>query len=107
MNKALLIQLLTSAGMVAGMVAVAWWAKIARPTPPLDETAVRTLLADDFPDIEPDQVWIADQGRGAVARAGDKALVLFRLGDGYVARLAPWRDDFIGATPWPPKGMRA
>lgn len=107
MNKALLIELLGSAAAVAGMVAVAWWARIPRPTPPLDESAALVLLADDFPDIKPDQVWIADEGRGAVARAGDKALVLFRLGDGYVARLTPWRDDFIGAASWPPRGVRA
>ena len=107
MNKALLLEFLGSAASVAVLVAIAWWARIPRPTPPLDEAAARSLLADDFPDIHPDQIWIADEGCGAVARAGDRALVLFRLGDGYVARLVAWRDDYVGAAPWPPKGVRA
>ncbi|WP_269716436.1 hypothetical protein [Caulobacter sp. NIBR2454] len=107
MNKALLVELFGSALAVAGMVGLAWWAKIPRSTPPLDEAAARAILADDFPDITPENIWIADDGRGAVARAGEQALVLFQLGDSYVARLVAWRDDFIGATPWPPKGVRA
>lgn len=107
MDKALLIQYLGSVLAVAFMVGLAWWARIPRPTPPLDEAAARALLADDFPDINPEQVWIADNGRGAVARAGDHALVLFRLGDSYVARLVAWRDEFVGAARWPPKGVRA
>lgn len=118
-----------SAVAVAFMVAVAGWARIARPTPPLDDAAARALLADEFPDHRPDAPWLAADGRGAVARAGEAALVVFRLGDGWVSRSLPWAsaltapvrggkvhfklDDpacprarlaVSGVNPWPPAG---
>ena len=90
MDKALLIQLVGSATAVALLVGLAAWARIARPTPPLDVTAVRALLVEEFPDDPVDALWIAADGAGAVARSGELALVLWREGDGYVARAAPW-----------------
>ncbi|KRA65019.1 hypothetical protein ASD79_18975 [Caulobacter sp. Root655] len=90
MDKALLIQLVGSATAVALLVGLAAWARIARPTPPLDGQAARTLLADEFPDDPVDALWTAADGTGAVARSGDLALVLWRKGDGYVARAVPW-----------------
>ncbi|MDB5455049.1 MAG: hypothetical protein JWP92_634 [Caulobacter sp.] len=91
MDKALLIQLLGSAAAVAVLVALAAWAGIPRPAPRLDADAARRLLAAEFPDHAPPKgVWISADGVAAVARAGDDALILWRLGDGYVARLAPW-----------------
>lgn len=92
MDKALLIQLVGSATAVALLVGLAAWASIARPTPPLDAQAARALLADEFPDDSVDALWIAADGAGAVARSGELALVLWRKGDGYVARTAPWAD---------------
>lgn len=89
MDKALLIQLFGSAAAVALLVGFAAWARIARPTPPLDAEAARALLADEFPDDPVDAVWIAADGTGLVARSGALALVLWRKGDGYVARSAP------------------
>jgi len=118
-----------SAVAVTLMVAIAAWARIARPTPPLDETAARALLAGEFPDHHPGEIWLAADGAGAVARAGGEALILFRLGDAWVARGLPWeralaapvqrgrvhfrigdpaapwaRLAVSGITPWPPEG---
>lgn len=92
MDKALLIQLLGSAVAVSLLVAFAAWARIARPTPPLDARGARALLADEFPDDPVDAVWIADDGAGLIARSRETALVAWRKGDGYVARAMPWAE---------------
>lgn len=86
----MLIQLLGSAVAVSLLVALAAWARIPRPTPPLDAQGARALLAVEFPDDRIDALWIADDGAGLVARSGDRALVLWRKGDGYVARETAW-----------------
>lgn len=86
MDKALLIQLVGSAVAVSLLVAIAAWARIPRPTPPLDADGAQALLAVEFPDDRIDAVWIAADGKGLVARSGDRALVAWRKGDGYVAR---------------------
>ena len=123
-----LIRLAVSAMLVAVMIGVAAWARIARPTAPLDETAARDLLAGEFPDMKPDYIWIAGDGAGVIARAGAEALVIYRLGDSWVARSMPWRLALLapvhrgkvllklrdpaapmarlavsGVTPWPPQ----
>ena len=90
MDKALLIQLLGSAVAVSLLVAIAAWARIPRPTPPLDADGARALLAVEFPDDPVDALWIAADGAGVVARSGDRALVVWRKGDGYVARDLAW-----------------
>lgn len=90
MDKALLIQLVGSTVGIAALIALAAWAGIARPTPPLDPAALAALLAEEFPDHHPHATWITADGAGAVARDGDRALVLWRRGDGYVAREADW-----------------
>ena len=90
MNHALYIQLAASGAAVAILVAVAAWANIARSAPPLDETAAQRLLALEFPGREPERIWVAVDGLGALAKCGAMALVLCRLGDGYVARHIPW-----------------
>jgi hypothetical protein len=92
LDKALLIQLLGSALAVSLLVALAAWARIARPTPPLDGDSARALLAFEFPDEQIDALWIAADGAGVVARSGRHALILWRKGDGYVAREAAWAD---------------
>lgn len=89
--NATLVQLAASAALVAFMIAVAGWARIARPFAPLDQAAARALLAGEFPDRVADQVWVAGDGAGAIARAGEDALVIFRLGDSWVGRTMPWR----------------
>lgn len=90
MDKALLIQLGGSVVAVVLLVAFAAWLGVARATPPLDVEAAGRLLDLEFPDNRPDALWIAADGAGLIARVGDLALVLWRRGDGYVARETPW-----------------
>jgi hypothetical protein len=111
---------------VAVLVGIAAWANIARSAPPLDDERARKILAEEFPGKVLEQVWVAVDGQGAVAKAGGMALVLCRLGDGYVARQIPWAQALaasfkdgrisidltdvaapravIALTQWPPKG---
>ncbi len=98
MDKALLVQLLGSAVAVALLVGLAAWAGKPRPTPPLDGVSAHRLLAEEFPDHRIDHVWLADDGAGVVARSGAEGLVIWRRGDGYVARSAPWA-AIAGAVP--------
>jgi hypothetical protein len=130
-NNAILIQFGGSALAVGLMVAVAAWARIARPVAPLDLAAARTLLAIDYPDLVPDDIWISADQAGAIARAGAEALVLYRLGDSWVTRHLPWdkalkapirsgqvrlkladpsapmaRLAVSGVNPWPPEGLK-
>ena len=90
MDLSFLIKTGVSGLAIALLVALAAWARIARPTPELDETAVRDILAFEFPGVRAGGIWISEDGRGAVVRAGDEALIVYRIGDGYVARSAPW-----------------
>lgn len=90
MPTGFLVQLAGSAVAISVLTLLAAWARIARPTPALDEAHLRTLLVDEFPDVHPGAVWICPDGSGAVARARDDALIVFRLGDGYVTRSIPW-----------------
>jgi len=89
-NSAYLIQLAVSAVAVALMIGIAAWGTRGRGAPPLDEAAARRWLADEFPGRRLDNLWLAADGRGAVARSADEALVLGRMGDGYVARRVAW-----------------
>ncbi|HRD27664.1 MAG TPA: hypothetical protein PLO65_05125, partial [Caulobacter sp.] len=68
--NATIIQLAVSGALVGLMIAVAGWARIARPVAPLDEATARAVLAAEFPDLTADLLWIAGDGAGAVARAG-------------------------------------
>jgi hypothetical protein len=85
-----MIQTAGSAVAVALMIGLAAWARIARPLAPLDETAARALFAEEFPGEPIEAVWVAADGRGAIARSGAVGLVVSRIGDGYVARHIPW-----------------
>lgn len=89
--NAQLIQLAVSAALVALMILVAALFGRTRPVEPLDEGSARALLAGEFPDLTPDYLWVAGDGAGAIARAGADALVVYRLGDSWVARTLPWR----------------
>ncbi|MDR3513439.1 MAG: hypothetical protein P4L73_17510 [Caulobacteraceae bacterium] len=90
MTWAFVIQTTVSALAILGLVALAGWARIAAPRPPLDAAAARAVLAEEFPDSRIGAVWIAADGRAAVARAGEEALIVWLRGDDYVARQAPW-----------------
>lgn len=91
------LQFAVSTVAVAGLVALAGWAHIAKPTPPLDVDSARRQLLVEFPDVPFDQIWLAAKGEGAIVRSGESALVLFRAGDSYVARSMPWSQAL--ATP--------
>jgi HAMP domain-containing protein len=89
-NHAYLVQVAASGAAVAALVGLAAWARIARPLNPLDEASARFHLAEEFPERTIERVWVAEDGAGALAKSGASALVLCRLGDGYVARQIPW-----------------
>lgn len=97
MGHELYIQLAGSGAAVAALVAVAAWANIARSAPPLDDERARQLLAIEFPGRSVERVWVAVDGQGAIGKAGAMALVLCRLGDGYVARQIPWAQALAGS----------
>ena len=72
------------------LVALAAWAGIARPISRLDQTSAFELFSAEFPGRPVSAVWVADDGRSATADAGNTALLLVQIGDGYVAREVPW-----------------
>lgn len=86
----MLIQLIGSAIAISVLVAIAGLAGIARPTPPLDAAGLAALLAEEFPDHHPTAAWISADGSGALARDGDAVLVLWKRGDGFIARDLAW-----------------
>ena len=90
MDKSFFIQFAASFGAVAVLVAIAAWAKIAKPMPPLSDARARDLIAQEFPGRTLDRIWVAVDGRGALAKSGASALVLCEVGDHYVARQIPW-----------------
>ena len=90
MTPAYIIQTLVSFLAILMLVGIAWWAKIARHAPDLDEASARALIAVEFPDHAVGAVWVAADHRSALARSGDEALIVYRAGDGYVARSTPW-----------------
>lgn len=90
MSPAFLFQLAGSTVAVGALVAVAAWAKIARPAGPLDDARARALLAEEFPGRTLDGLWVATDGAGALAKSGGLALVLCQVGDGWAARQIPW-----------------
>jgi hypothetical protein len=90
MSTAFLIQTAASLVAIGAMVALAAWAKIARPQAPLDEARARELIAEDYPDHAIETVWLSADGAGALAKCGPQALVLTRLGDGWAVRQMPW-----------------
>ena len=90
LSQAFLIQVAASGAAVAALVGLAAWARIARPLNPLDDRTARFYLGEEFPDRKVDQLWVATDGAGALARSGASALILVQLGDGYVARQIPW-----------------
>lgn len=90
MSQAFFVQFAASAGAIAVLVGLAAWAKIAKPMTPLTDAKALSLLAEEFPGRPIERVWVAVDGRGALAKSGAAALVLCEVGDGYVARHIPW-----------------
>jgi hypothetical protein len=98
LSLAALIQLAISAAAVAAMVGLAAWATRGRGAPPLDEATARRWLADEFPGHAIEGLWLAIDNRGAVAKSGDQAFVLTRMGDVYAARRLPWSEATAART---------
>lgn len=92
MSAAFLIQLVISAVAVAALVGLAAWLGVPRVKGPMTDDAVRTILAEEFPDDPVGGIWLAQDGLSAVARSGDQALIIYRVGDGHVTRAAPFRE---------------
>jgi hypothetical protein len=90
MTLAFLIQTVVSLIAVLLLAGLAWWARIARHAPDLDSDTARVLLAEEFPDHALGSVWVSADGRAALARSEDEALIVYRAGDGYVTRHLPW-----------------
>jgi hypothetical protein len=129
LSIAALMQFAISAIAVALMVGLAAWMTHGRGAPLLDEPTARRWLADEFPGRVLDGLWLADDGKGAVAKSGDRALVLSRMGIGYAARQVPWAQAagaslkdgrvriaftdvaapraVLAMTVWPPKELAA
>src|SRR6185437_7899279 len=66
------------------------WARIPRRVAPLDEAAARAVISEELPDTLVERVWVDATGQAAVAKSGEEGLVLFRVGDGFAVRAAPW-----------------
>lgn len=90
MSQDFLVQTALSGLAVLVLVLLAAWAKIAKPMPPLSDARAAKLLAEEFPGRKLDRIWVAVDGRGALARSGASALILCEVGDHYVARNIPW-----------------
>lgn len=90
MSHAFFVQFAGSAAAIALLVGLAAWAKIAKPMTPLTDARALSLLAEEFPGRPIERIWVAVDGRGALAKSGAAALVLCEVGDGYVARHIPW-----------------
>jgi CTP:molybdopterin cytidylyltransferase MocA len=84
------LQFAASLAAVALLVGLAAWAKISKPMTPLDDARALKLLGEEFPGRRVERIWVAVDGRGALAKSGAAALVLCEVGDGYVARHIPW-----------------
>ncbi|MCR5880015.1 hypothetical protein [Phenylobacterium sp. J367] len=97
MSDAFLIQLAASGLAVALLVGLAAWASIGRPNQPLTDAKARSLFDEEFPGRALDGVWVAEDGKGALAKSGAAALVLCRFGDGFVARQIPWGQALASA----------
>lgn len=90
MPEGFAVQFAASLAAVALLVGLAAWAKISKPMTPLDDDRALKLLAQEFPGRTVERIWVAVDGRGALAKSGAAALVLCEVGDGYVARHIPW-----------------
>ncbi|MEW6018915.1 MAG: hypothetical protein AB1760_12665 [Pseudomonadota bacterium] len=90
MDKAFLFQLAGSMAAVGVLVALSALARLGRPGAGLDESRASLMFAEDFPDRRIDRLWITQDGKGALARSGDTALILVAVGDGYACRRIPW-----------------
>ncbi len=79
------------------LVGATAWASLSKPKPPLNETRARALFDEIFPDRRLDAVWVAADGKGAMAKSGALALVLCAVGEEFVGRRLPWASALASA----------
>jgi hypothetical protein len=90
LSQTFVVQVALSAAALALLLALAFWAKLAKPMPPLGDERARDLLQEAFPSRVLERIWVSVDGRGAVAKSGAAALVLYETNEGYVTRHIPW-----------------
>lgn len=98
MSLAFLITFAASAVAILALAGLAAWARIERPTRDLNEAEVLRLLSEEHPGWTPERVILSLDRKTAIARRGDAALILFRMGDGHVTRTASW-DEIAALKP--------
>jgi hypothetical protein len=79
------------------LVGAAAWASLTKPRPSLNEARARGLLEELFPGRTLDAIWVAADGKGAMAKSGASALVLCAVGEEFVGRRLPWASALSGA----------
>lgn len=92
MDQGYAVQFAVSATAIIILALVAAWARIPRKVAPLDEGSARAVIADELPDTPVEKVWVDAAGQAAVAKSGSEGVVLFRVGDGFAVRSAPWAE---------------
>jgi len=92
LDQAYIIQFAVSAVAIVVLASVAALARIPRKVAPLNEASARAVIADELPDTKVERVWVDAAGRAAVAKSGAEGVVLFRVGDGFAVRSAPWSE---------------
>lgn len=90
MSVAYLIQTAASGVAILILAALAWKFGVARHPGPLTKERALSLMALDRPADALGPVWLAADGRSALARAGSEAVILYAVGDGHVVRTLPW-----------------
>ena len=90
MTIAYLIQTAASAVAILALAALAWKFGVGRHPTALSEAEARAIMAEELPSMAIGRIWLAADGRAALARSGDEALILYAVGDGHIARTAPW-----------------
>lgn len=123
-----LVQIALTAAAFGVLIAVSTWARGASPDTPLTRERARELILARFPGRKVEAMWVAVDGRGAVARSGVMALVLYQQAGRPILRQMPWpmvlaataRDGLVrlelgeGSPPallaldaWPPRSLAA
>nr|QQZ48629.1 hypothetical protein JKL49_13905 [Phenylobacterium glaciei] len=96
MDKQFAIQFAGSFAAVALLVALAAWAKIAKPMSPLSDARARALFADEFPGKVLDGLWVANDGRGRSPALAPRPWCCARWATAMPPATSP------GPRPWPP-----
>lgn len=92
MDQGYIVQFAVSIAGIVVLALVAAWARIPRKVASLDESSARAVIAEELPDTLVEKVWVDAAGQAAVAKSGSEGVVLFRVGDGFAVRSAPWAE---------------